>query len=151
MFIFVVDRSGSMTDDDRLSRAKRELIRSVNAMQPPQRFQVIFYNDRASFLGELPKTADYPSKDRLARWLSLIDADGETDPRAALSLALGQRPDAVFLLSDGAFPDETAATVARLNLNKIPIHCVDLADGAAGDDLKTIARESGGQYTSGRR
>ena len=151
VFIFVVDRSGSMTDEDRLSRAKRELIRTVNAMQPPQRFQVIFYNDRATFLGDLPKTADYPSKDRLARWLSLIDADGDTDPRAALSLALGQRPDAVFLLSDGAFPEGTPAEVARLNPHKIPIHCVDLAGGAAGDDLKTIAQDSGGQFTSGGR
>ena len=120
-------------------------IRSVAAMQPPQRFQVIFYNDRATPMpGDLPKTADYSSRTTLARFLNRIDADGGTDPRDALNLALAMRPDAVFLLSDGAFPDGTAAAVAALNRHKTPIHCVDLAGGTGGDDLKTIARESGG-------
>ena len=152
VFIFVVDRSGSMDDGDRLDRAKRELIRTVTAMQPPQRFQVIFYNDRATPMpGDLPKSADYSSRNQLARWLNRIDAEGGTDPRSAIALALGQRPDAVFLLSDGAFPDGTAPAVAALNPRKIPIHCVDLAGGAGGDDLKIIARESGGQYSGGGR
>ena len=152
VFIFVVDRSGSMEDGDRLDRAKRELIRTVGAMQPPQRFQVIFYNDQATPMpGDLPKPADYPSRDRLARWLNRIDAEGGTDPRSAMALALGQKPDAVFLLSDGAFPDGTAPAIATLNRHKIPIHCVDLAGGAGGDDLKVIARESGGQYSGGGR
>ena len=151
VFIFVVDRSGSMEDGDRLDHAKRELIRSIGVMQPPQRFQVIFYNDRATTLGELPKSADFPSKRQLVRWLALIDADGDTDPRAALGLALGQRPDGIFLLSDGAFPDGTPAAIAALNPHKVPIHCVDLAGGAAGDDLKAIAHDSGGQYTGAGR
>jgi len=151
VFIFVVDRSGSMEEGDRLDRAKRELIRSIGAMQPPQRFQVIFYNDRATTLGDLPKSADYSARNQLARWLNRIDAEGGTDPREALALALGQRPDAVFLLSDGAFPDGTPPAVAALNPHKIPIHCVDLAGGASGDDLKIIARDSGGQYAGGGR
>ncbi len=147
VFIFVVDRSGSMDDGDRLDRAKRELVRSIGAMQPPQRFQVIFYNDRPTTLGDLPKPADYPSRNQLARWLNRIEADGDTDPRSALGLALGMRPDAVFLLSDGAFPTGTTAAVTGMNPHKIPIHCVDLAGGAGGDDLKIIARDSGGQYS----
>ncbi len=152
VFIFVVDRSGSMDDGDRLDRAKRELIRTVGAMQPPQRFQVIFYNDRVTPMpGDLPKPADYPSRDQLARWLNRIVAEGGTDPRNAMALALGQRPDAVFLLSDGAFPEGTATAITALNPRKIPIHCVDLAGGAGGDDLKIIARDSGGQYSGGGR
>ena len=150
-FIFVVDRSGSMEDGDRLDRAKRELIRSIGAMRAPQRFQVIFYNDRATTLGDLPKAADYPSRNQLARWLNRIDAEGGTDPREALALALGQRPDAVFLLSDGAFPDGTPPAVAALNPRKVPIHCIDLAGGAGGDDLRIIARDSGGQYAASGR
>ena len=152
VFIFVVDRSGSMEDGDRLDRAKRELIRSVGAMQPPQRFQVIFYNDRATPMpGELPRTASHPSRVELARFLDRIDAAGGTDPRDALTQALAMRPDGVFLLSDGAFPDGTAAAVAALNRHKTPIHCVDLAGGAGGDDLRTIARESGGRYAASGR
>ena len=62
--------------------------------------------------------------------------------------ALSLKPDAVFLLSDGEFPEGTVDEVAKLNTRKIPIHCVDLAGGLAGDHLKRIAEASGGQYAS---
>lgn len=149
LFIYVVDCSGSMIDEDRLDRAKVELRRSIDALQSPQRFKVIFYNDRpVPMPGDLPKPADHPSKVQLSRWLPLVEAEGPTDPRSSLSLALGLKPDAVFLLSDGAFPDGTVEAVARLNPRKIPIHCVDLANGAAGEGLRKIAAESGGQYVA---
>ena len=149
LFIYVVDCSGSMIDEDRLDRAKSELRRSVNALQSPQRFKVIFYNDRpVPMPGELPKAADYPSKAQLSRWLNMVQPEGPTDPRSSLSLALAMRPDAVFLLSDGAFPEGTSDAVARLNPKKVPIHCIDLASGAAGDDLRKIAADSGGQYAA---
>ena len=62
--------------------------------------------------------------------------------------ALSLRPDAVFLLSDGAFPDGTVAELTRLNKHKVPIHCVDLTGGLAGDHLKRIAEANGGKYAS---
>jgi hypothetical protein len=149
LFIYVVDCSGSMIDEDRLDRAKSELRRSVGALQSPQRFKVIFYNDRPIPMpGELPKPADYPPKAQLSRWMDFVQPDGATDPRGALSLALAMRPDAVFLLSDGAFPEGTPEAVAKLNPKKVPIHCIDLANGAAGGGLRQIATESGGQYAA---
>jgi len=148
-FIYVVDCSGSMIDEDRLVRAKRELRRSVLALQHPQRFQVIFYNDRAwPMPGDLPRSADLGAKSQMFHWLRLIEPDGETDPRGAMGLALSLRPDAVFLLSDGEFPDGTVEAIARKNPKKIPIHCVDLSGGTGGDHLQRIARDSGGQYRS---
>jgi hypothetical protein len=152
LFLYVVDCSGSMDDEDRLDRAKAELRRSVSALQSPQRFKVIFYNDRpVPMPGDLPKPADSPSKAQLSRWLNLVQAEGPTDPKASVAQALAFKPDAVFLLSDGAFPEGTAESIAKLNAGKIPIHCVDLANGAAGAGLRRIAGESGGQYvTRGR-
>ncbi len=148
-FIYVVDCSGSMIDDDRLIRAKQELRRSIMALQPPQRFQVIFYNDQAlSLAGDLPRSADLSAKNQLNQWLRLIEPDGETDPRPAMSQALALRPDAIFLLSDGEFPDGTVEAIAKKNARKVPIHCIDLAGGAAGDQLQRIAQESGGRYAS---
>src|SRR5262245_23741091 len=70
IFIYVVDCSGSMIDEERLVRAKRELKRSVLGLQAPQRFHVIFYNDRAITMpGTLPKAADLGSKGRFLHWL----------------------------------------------------------------------------------
>ncbi len=149
LFIYVVDCSGSMVDEDRLDRAKSELRRSINGMQSPQRFKVIFYNDHpVPMPGELPKPADQSSKNSLSNWLNLIEPFGPTDPRSSLAQALALKPDAVFLLSDGAFPEGTPEAIARLNSKKVPIHCIDLANGAAGDDLRKIAAESGGQYAA---
>jgi hypothetical protein len=148
-FVFVVDCSGSMLDDDRLIRAKQELRRSILALQLPQRFKVIFYNDQALPMpGDLPRPADLSSKNQLNEWLRLIEPDGETDPRPAMSQALALRPDAIFLLSDGAFPDGAVEAIARKNPRKVPIHCIDLAGGAAGGQLQRIAHESGGRYAS---
>jgi hypothetical protein len=147
LFIYVVDCSGSMIDEDRLVRAKRELRRSIKQLQTPQRFKVIFYNDEPIAMpGDLPRSADQNAKDQLTHWLRLIEPNGETDPKAALGIALSLRPDAVFLLSDGEFPDGTVEAIAKKNGRKIPIHCVDLSSGVSGDDLRRIARDSGGQY-----
>lgn len=146
-FVYVVDCSGSMIDEDRLVRAKRELRRSINRLQVPQRFKVIFYNDQpVPMPGDLPRSADQNSKDQLAAWLRLIEPDGETDPRAAIGLALALRPDAVFLLSDGEFPDGTVEAIAKKNSRKVPIHCVDLSGGESGDQLRRIAADSRGEY-----
>lgn len=149
-FIYVVDQSGSMLDDDRFIRAKIELRRSVFALQPPQRFEVIFYNEEATFMpgGPMPRSADPRNKNQLNSWLRLIGPDGETEPGPAVKLAIALRPDAVFLLSDGEYPDGTVEAIARANKSKVPIHCVDLSGGEAGDHLRRIARDSGGQYAS---
>ena len=149
-FVFVVDQSGSMIDDDRLTRAKIELLRSVFALQPPQRFEVIFYNEEATPMpgGPLPRPADLKTKNQLTSWLHLIGPDGGTDPRPAMAQALTLQPDAVFLLSDGEFPEGTVERVAKLNPRKVPIHCVDMTGGQAGNHLQRIARDSGGQYAS---
>src|SRR5512135_258978 len=147
-FVYVVDCSGSMLDD-RLIRAKQELRRSILGLQLPQRFKVIFYNDQALPMpGDLPRSADLTAKNQLLQWLRLIKPDGETDPRPAMAQALALRPDAIFLLSDGEFPEGTVEAIAKKNTRKVPIHCIDLAGGAAGDQLQRIVRESGGQYAS---
>ena len=146
-FIYVVDCSGSMGDNARLLRAKRELRRAVSAMRFPQRFHVLFYNDNTLAMpGGIPQSADAGSRTQLASWLDLIDADGGTDPRSAMSLALAMKPDGVFLLSDGEFPEGAAEAILKTNKAGVPIYCVDMSGGSA--DLRRIARESGGQYAS---
>jgi hypothetical protein len=149
-FVYVVDCSGSMLDDDRLTRATIEVRRSVFAMQEPQKFEVIFYNNESIPMpgGPRPRTADLQAKNQLLGWLRLIEPDGGTDPRHAMRQALSLKPDAVFLLSDGEFPEGTVQEIGKLNTRNIPIHCIDLAGGLAGDQLKQISARSSGQYAS---
>ena len=148
-FVFVVDCSGSMIDEERLARAKEELRRSIARLQEPQRFQVIFYNDwPIAMPGDLPKSAGLTSKNQFLAWLRLIVPDGATDPRGAMALAVSQRPDAIFLLSDGEFPQGTVESITKMNRTLTAIHCIDLNGGEAGDQLRRIASENGGQYAS---
>ncbi len=149
-FVYVIDCSESMIDEDRFARATMEVRRSVLALQAPQQFEVIFYNEDPTPMpgGPKPRPADSQNKGQLLTWLRLVEPDGGTDPRAAIRQALSLRPEAVFLLSDGEFPDGTAQAVAHFNAHRIPIHCVDLSGGAGGDHLRRIARESGGKYAA---
>jgi von Willebrand factor type A domain len=149
-FVYVVDHSLSMIDDERFARATIELRKSVFALQQPQKFEVIFYNSESLPMpgGPIPRSADLQAKNQLVLWLRLIEPIGGTDPRIALKQALMLRPDAVFLLSDGDLPEGTVKEVSNLNTRRIPIHCVDLAGGLAGNQLKLIAADSGGEYAS---
>lgn len=146
-FVYVIDCSESMIEDDRFARATMEVRRSVLALQAPQQFEVIFYNEGSIPMpgGPQPRPADAQNKGQLVTWLRLVDPDGGTDPRSALRQALSLRPEAVFLLSDGEFPAGTSEAVAHFNPHRIPIHCVDLS-GEGGSHLRRIARDSGGKY-----
>jgi hypothetical protein len=136
-----------MIDEDRLARAKEEVRQTVSRLQPPQKFLVVFYNDEPIPMpGGLPRAAGLSSREQLLAWLRLIEPDGATDPRGAMGMALSLRPDAVYLLSDGEFPDGTVEALARQNSRRIPIHCIDLSSGNSGDQLRRIARDSGGKF-----
>jgi hypothetical protein len=149
-FVYVIDCSKSMIEEDRFARATMEVRRSVLALQSPQQFEVIFYNEGTMPMpgGPSPRPADARNKNQLVAWLRMVDPDGGTDPRSALRQALILRPEAIFLLSDGEFPAGTAEAVAHFNAQRIPIHCVDLSGGEGGDHLRRIARDSGGQYAA---
>ena len=146
-FVFVVDCSGSMADDLRLVRAKQELRRTIGAMRFPQRYLIIFYNDRPRPMsGGMPRSADQRGKAATDSWLRAIDAEGGTDPKGAMDLALGYKPDAVFLLSDGEFPPGTDGALSIRNAERTPVHCIDLDGGPGASQLRAIAEDSGGSY-----
>jgi hypothetical protein len=148
-FVFVVDCSGSMADAERWLRVRQEMRRALGKLQFPQRYYVIFYNDEAWRMpGGAPQSAAKREVGRTLDWMSGIVPEGATDPRPAMSEALGLRPDGVFLLSDGEYPKGTAEAIAKSNSGAVPIHCIDLSGGAAGDTLKEIAKASGGQYVT---
>ncbi len=150
VFIFVIDRSGSMASNARLIRAKLQLIETIRKMQFPQRYLVITFNETARpLIDVVPVSANRQGSDLLRRQLRYVEPIGETNPLPAMRMAINLRPDAIFLLADGDFPEGAASTINAYNDdNRIPIHCVDLVGGVAGDDLKQIAKQSGGQYLS---
>jgi hypothetical protein len=101
---YVVDASGSLIDT--LPFVIRELKRSVSELSPKQQFTVIFFQRDQAI--EVPprglKKANPETKKAVADWISLQSGNiiprGKSNPIQALKLAMGYRPDLVFVLSD---------------------------------------------------
>lgn len=148
-FVFVVDCSGSMGEAERWLRVRHELRHTLSALQFPQRYLVIFYNDRPLVMpGGVPLSATRTNISRTLAWVGRTLPDGPTDPRESMMLALGLRPDAIFLVSDGEYPEGVPAVIEQSNTARTPIHCIDLSGGAGGTDLQRIAATSGGSYAA---
>jgi hypothetical protein len=149
-FVYVVDCSGSMSERGKFERAIYELLHSIEQLASDQRYFVIFYNDAA-----YPMDADEPvlaTEDEFARtrrWVSYVEPQGGTNPLPALSFALSLRPDAIYFLSDGKFDPVTLQEVRSQNRPKskrIPIHAIAFMERATEGLMRTIARNSGGEY-----
>jgi hypothetical protein len=153
-FVYVVDASDSMNDRRKFERAKYELLQTIEQLKSDQRFFVVFYNE-----GAFPMDADEPqlaTEDNIAKvtqWIQGVEPTGGTNPLPALLFALSLRPDAIYFLSDGQFDPAVPQILRtqnrqnlRLKKRQIPIHTIAFFDRIAEGMMRTIARNSGGEY-----
>jgi Mg-chelatase subunit ChlD len=160
-FVFIIDCSGSMRGL-RWNLAKAELKNSIRNLDDQKEFLVILYNDRtwAMFNRDLEKAelvaATTDSKRRFFQWLSRQEPSGWTRPRLALQLALGQEPDAIFLLSDGELQDDSQHFLLTANQaremedgskRQTPVHTVALDLSVGAGLLEQIAGQNSGVFT----
>jgi len=158
-FVFVVDSSRSMSGS-KWRRACGELVRSVERLGPGKAYCVYFFDTEAHLMfnrkpSELTLVnATEENLRRLRRWMVSIDLGNSTRPLTSVKYALGMKPDAVFLLSDGEFQDETASYLRTANLIREEdrvrpetiIHTVCFKSMAGAPTLHMIAEEHGGNY-----
>lgn len=149
-FVYIVDASGSMRGD-RFQRACAELVRSISELSSHQGFYVFFFNSvtyplfyPAAAPSLVPATDE--NKRRLVQWISQARADGDTYPKTALFTALAMRPDVIFVLSDGKFPERTVRRVTERNESKVVIHSIGFGKRAAEEVLQSLAQQNGGHY-----
>jgi len=161
--VYVVDRSGSMTD--RINYVKEELKRSIATLREPTAFTVIFYSTDPPFalaekaasgavnltVEEYTATRLFRATDRNKRmafaFVDRIIPQGLTYAVKALELAFEMEPDVVFFLSDGTFDEPVLDLLARLNPSgPTTVHTIGYLDEADETALKKIAEENGGRY-----
>ncbi|MFO0955872.1 MAG: VWA domain-containing protein [Isosphaeraceae bacterium] len=150
--VYVIDRSGSMTNSNSLAIAKRELLDSVDELGEESRFAVVFYDTRPAFADSdamAPASADH--KARLHAKLASIEPDGGTDHKAALFAALRLRPEAVFFLTDAdqMTDPESDEIRDRASRSGTRIHAVEFGAGPAvvsSRPLRRLAVETRGTY-----
>ncbi len=163
--VYVVDGSGSMVTS--LPDVLSELKRSIRALHPTQRFQVIVFRvveaggvertfETPGRLALLPATAD--NKARAESWLDSLRARGRSDPTGALRAALELKPAAVFLLSSrlsagagGPDVDELLSYLDRANpvdrrsgRRRVLIRTIQVLDPEPDEALLRIAQAHGG-------
>jgi hypothetical protein len=157
-FVYVIDRSASMggSGEAALRAIRAELRKSLEPLDTVHQFQIIVYNEKPLLFnpsgvpGRLA-FANQANKDRAARFIDSIVADGNTRHDDALKLAIKLRPDVIFLLTDGDDPKLTRRdldTIQRMAAG-IVIHAIEFGMGdppAEPSFLATLAAENGGKY-----
>ena len=149
--VYVVDRSGSMTDS--IDFVKAELTRSVAELGEDVEFHVIFYSSGPPV--EMPTRrlvhATQRNKGLAYEFIDRIVPEGETDPSKALQRAFAVRPELIYLLTDGEFDRGIIDLVKRLNAGGrarvFTIGFLYTQPGTTAEGvLKQIARQNGGEY-----
>jgi len=164
--VYVCDCSGSMAD--RMNILYTELERSVSDLKPIQAFNAIFFSEeRPQALNTELVAANTRNKDALKNFLETVKISRGSDPRPSLRMAFVEKPDLIYLLTDGDFntpedgegPRANATVIKeirwlnrekRVKINTIAFSSAapdsEIARGEYTDVLKLIASESGGNY-----
>lgn len=146
-FVYVIDMSDSMNAGEKFASALRELNRSINSLAADMDFYVIFYN--TSYLA-MPASklvnASGANKKKYLRWVNGVRPSGGTNPESAALYALSLKPDAIWLLSDGNFPDDCTVQITLSNNGRTPIHTLAFGDQAGVEQLKSLASANNGNF-----
>ncbi len=154
VFVYVVDCSGSMNDNDKFDRARYELLKSIEQLGKDQQYFVIFYNHTMYPMeSEKPLFANQDNLAKTTEWVNRCEPMGGTNPLPAMRLALSMKPDAIYFLTDGQFDlsvmqelKNRNRTSPKLHTHMVPIHTICFYDRSAEGMMKMIARNSGGEY-----
>ncbi|TWU49132.1 vWA domain-containing protein [Rubripirellula reticaptiva] len=160
-FVYLVDSSGSMGDGFESARAA--LLASIDLLTPEQRFYVVFFDANPDYMRLSNANQDEPrsvfataeNKAALRRWAMRITEDRGKAPYDPLRFALKLRPDVIFLLSDGEFPqgiedllkEENKVTNLFGESNPISIvHTIAYYSEVGESRMQRIAKQNQGQY-----
>lgn len=160
-FVYLVDSSKSM--DEGFQSARDELLHSIDFLKPDQRFYVVFFDADSSYMRLTNANQDEPrsmyatpqNKAALKRWAMRIAMDRGKAPYDALRFALKLRPDAIFLLSDGQFPQgiedllKEENKVENLFGDSGPIsivHTISYHSKEGESRMRRIAEQNKGKY-----
>jgi Mg-chelatase subunit ChlD len=152
--VFVIDRSGSMSDSaggpTKLALAREAVIRSVELLLPKDKVGVVAFDDAAEFVVPIQEVEDGAV---ISNTVSTLQDGGGTDIMIGLQTAADQlvADDAqvrhIILLTDGG-ADETG--LAELAASLYQEHNITLTSIGVGSDaaafLQDLASVGGGRY-----
>ncbi len=110
--IFIIDTSGSMHGVS-IEQAKNALLRALEGLQPGDTFNVIEFNSYPNALFNLSVPVNTGNIGMARNFVNMLHANGGTEMRSALQLALRTPPSEAYLrqvifITDGAVGNEEA-------------------------------------------
>jgi hypothetical protein len=160
-FVYVIDRSFSMDNDNALQAAKTELLSSISRLNETQQFQIIFYSGTVQILEPRHGRSHMffgtdIQRIQVSGRLNSVRASGGTRHYPALVEALKANADVIYLLTDGATESALSAAdleqIKKRNRSGTRIHCIEFGRSAkpaldgAGNFLRELAKQNHGQY-----
>jgi von Willebrand factor A domain-containing protein 5 len=150
-FIFIADRSGSMSGD-RILKLKSSLVRILNTLPDNSYFNIISFGSSFKPMYEKTQSTAELRADAIAR-VEKFDADmGGTEILQAVKYALDlpyvyNYPRIIMLLTDGdvSNPDQVIDIVRR-SKNKARVNSIGIGSGASNYLIKGVARAGDGKY-----
>jgi len=134
-FVFVIDRSNSMGDGGLgvLAAAEVELLKALAGLRVTHKFQIVAYNERASYFNESGLApATEANRNAVRPFFDALAATGGTEHERALQAALRLKPDVIFLFTDGGDPHLNTSQLAQLAAragSATSIHCLQFGRG----------------------
>ncbi|MGI9429495.1 MAG: hypothetical protein ACR2NM_12610 [Bythopirellula sp.] len=154
--LYMLDNSGGMNSGGKFEALVAELLKSVAALDPKQKFSVVFYSDTVYPLFYPQSVFRFvPPSERnqmqLEKWLDTVELCYGNAIDEALMAAETIRPEAVFLLTDGdLFTTEKKKTLLLTSLGRrYSIHTFGLGVGEktkTADKLRAVAEANGGTF-----
>ena len=152
---FVCDASGSMLN--KFGTLRRELGNTVQGLRAIQSFSIVFFQEQTCTALDANTLVMATPENKLKAENFLEDKitpRGETNPIPGLELAFKQKPELIYILTDGDFPDNNAVLKRIRELNKdhtVKVNTIAFVSEADTDTafmalLKQIAQENGGVY-----
>jgi len=151
-FMYIVDVSGSMGAQNRLSILKDNLQSSIDALPEYTSYYIFAYNDQAIPMvgAQQWRPATKANRLRADRWIKNLSSGGGTDPSFAFDKAFRFQPvpDVIYFMTDAEDLQGMPEYVAKLNhrARKVKIHCIAFGDSGSETAMRRIAKESGGKY-----
>ncbi|HET6248593.1 MAG TPA: hypothetical protein VFE47_12905 [Tepidisphaeraceae bacterium] len=148
--IFIIDGAG--LPQEKLDVVADQVRGAIATFKPIQLFNIIIVNENGiSVLFPELSHATPESKRRFEPFIKQLKKSSKHDVIPALSRALKEQPDLIFLLAHESFTDNDAVIKKAREINPKSMTIIDTLafdppddDKAIGDTLKTIARNSGG-------
>jgi Ca-activated chloride channel family protein len=142
--IFVLDTSGSMSEEGKMDKAKAALRQGVGSLNPRDRFNVISFAGEERLMSERLITADDEGKKQAREFIERMRATGGTNINDALMAAFkqiqpGDRPHIVVLITDGQpTVGETKAVGILANVKQANNAGARLFTFGVGYDVNTV-------------